>query len=76
MMKVYPDQADPKYKHSHSHMTIIEFSIDTLMLKNHHDLLVQLASVDHRKNPYLGTPKKERRGLFSECCTKILKRNS
>ena len=44
-------------------------SIGTQMLKPPHDLLVQLSALEYGIKPYIGTLKKERGDMFSECCT-------
>ena len=50
--------------------------IDTHMLKTPHIILVNLVALYNGINPYIGTLKKERGVIFSECCTKILNKNS
>ena len=78
MMTVQPDQADPKC--NYSYMTFracvqlpldvdeIDSSIDTQIMKTTHDLLVHLAALDDGRNPDIGTLKKYRGDIFSECC--------
>ena len=43
--------------------------IDTQLIKNPHDLLVQLSDLDYGENPDIGTIKKERGDIFLDCCT-------
>ena len=86
MMVVHPDQADPNCKHSR--MTCracvqlildvdgVDSIINTQMLKTPHDILVHLAALDHGRNPEFGTFKKDKGGIFSECCIESFKEKS
>ena len=51
----------------------IDTIIDTQVLKFTHILLVHLATLDNGRNPDIGTLKKDRGEIFSECCTEIFK---
>ena len=83
MMTVHTDQADPKCKHSHMTCRVcfqlpldvygVDASIDTQIIKNSHIILVHLVDLDNERKPYIGTGKKERGEIFSECCTKSFK---
>ena len=80
---VHPDHADPKF--NYSRMTCraciqlpldiggIDASMYTEMIRNPHILLVNLASLYNERNPDIGTLKKDRGGIFSECCKEIFK---
>ena len=48
----------------------IDDIIDTKIIKTPHDILVRLMALDYGRNPDIGTLKKERGGIFSECCNK------
>ena len=83
MMTVHPDQADPNFNYSRiTCMSCVQLplyldgiysSIDTQMLKKHHDLLVHLADLDYGINPDIGTLKKDRGDIFLECYVEIFK---
>ena len=72
-------QADPKYNHSSitykscDKITLdvdgIDISIYTQMLKPPHTIIVHLADFDSGRDPNIGSLKKERGDIFSECCT-------
>ena len=51
----------------------IDANIDTKMLKTIHYLLFHLANLDNGRNPYIGTLKKDRAEILSDCCAEILK---
>ena len=51
----------------------IDASIDNNMLKEKHILLVHLADLDNGIKPDIGTLKKERGDIFSECFTESFK---
>ena len=53
----------------------IDSSIDNQMMKSPHDLLVHLVSLYNVINPDIGTLKKDRGDIFSECCAESFKRN-
>ena len=84
-MTVQPDQADPNCNYSRLTCSDcvqllldvdgIYFSIDNQMMKIHHDMLVQLADLDNGRNPDIGTLKKDRGDIFSECCVESFKEN-
>ena len=81
-MTVHLDQADPNCKHScitcrscvqlSLDLDGIDASIYTQILKKN-DTLVHLADLYNGRNPDIGTLKKDRGGIFSECCTKSFK---
>ena len=48
-------------------------SIDTHMLNPTRILLVNLADLDNGRKPDIGTPKKDRGDIFSECCAESFK---
>ena len=85
-MTVHLDQADPKFKHSF--MTcracvqtpldadLVDYRIDTQMMKTPHIILIHLANLDNGINPCVGKLNKEREEIFSEFCTESLKINS
>ena len=83
MMTVHTDQADPKCNHSCMtcraciklplYVDGIDSSIDTQILEKYHILLVHLAALDNGRNPDIGTLKKDRGDIFSECCAEIFK---
>ena len=85
MIKVHPDQADPNCNYSHMDCRAcvqipldvdeIYYSIDTQMLKTPHDLLFHLAVLDNGRKPYIGTLKKDRDDIFSECYAESFKEN-
>ena len=78
MMTVHLDQCDTNF--NYSHMTCrdcvelpldvdgIDSSIDTQIPKNPHDLLGHLVVLYNGRNPDIGTLKKDRGDIFSECC--------
>ena len=82
-MTVHLDQADTKYKHNHMtcracvklplYVDGIDASIESRILKYHHNLLVYLAALDYGRNPYIFPLKKEMGDIFSEYCTKSFK---
>ena len=47
--------------------------INNQMPKTPHDLIVHLADFDNGRNPEIGTIKKEKGYIFSECCTESFK---
>ena len=49
----------------------IDSIIDTQMLKTPHNMIVHFAALDHGRNPDIGTLKKDRCDIFSECCAEI-----
>ena len=51
----------------------IDSKIDTQMIKNPHYLLFHLAALDNGRKPDIGTLKKDRGDIFSECCTESFK---
>ena len=51
----------------------IDTRIYTQILNPPHDMLVHLADLDYERNKDIGTLKKERRDIFSECFTEIFK---
>ena len=83
MMTVHPDQADTNC--NYSRMTCrncvkipldvdrINASIDTKMLKKPHDVLVHLAALYNGRKLDIGTLKKDRGDIFSECCAESFK---
>ena len=83
MMEVHPYQVDTNCKHSRINcraciqITLdvdgIDTSIDTQTLKTTHDLLFHLADLYNEINLDIGTLKKDRDDIFSECCAKIFK---
>ena len=66
-MMFHPDQANPKYNHSHMNCRAcvqllldldgIDAIINTQILKTPHILIVHLVYLDHGRNPYIGTLK-------------------
>ena len=83
MMEFHIDQADTKYNHSLMNFKDriqllldvdgIYASIDTKILQNPHIILVHLLALDNKRNTDIGTLKKERGDIFSECCTESFK---
>ena len=83
MMKVHPDQADPKRNHScmacRAYVQLpldveeIDASIDKQILKTPNDLLFHLADLEIRIKTNIGTTKKYRRDIFLEYCTESFK---
>ena len=83
VMTVHPNQADPNFKHSQ--MTCracvqllidvdgVDARINTQMLISPHDLMVHLAALGNGRKPDIGTLKKEKGGIFLECCTDSFK---
>ena len=83
MMKIHPYQDNKNCKHSS--MTCCACvkltlnvdgsyaSIDTQILKPPHDLLFQLLPFYYGRKPDIGTLKKERGDIFSECFTESFK---
>ena len=53
----------------------IDSSIDTKIQRNPHIILSNLAALDNGRNPDIGTLKKDRGDIFSECCAEIFKVN-
>ena len=51
----------------------IDASIDTQMLKSPHILLVHFAALDNGRKSDIGTLKKYRGDIFSECCAESFK---
>ena len=84
-MTVHPDQAGPNCNYSHMtcrdcvklplYVDGIYSIIDTQMLITPRDLLVHLAALDNRRNPDIGTLKKNRGGIFSEYCAESFMEN-
>ena len=82
-MTVYPDQADPKLKHSCMTYRVcvqlpiyvdgIDAIINTQMLKTPHDLLLHLMDLGNRRKLYIGILNKEGGDIISECYTEIFK---
>ena len=85
-MTVHTEQAEPNYKHRC--MTCracvkllvdaygIDSSINVQMLKTPNDLLVRLVDLGYGINPEIGTLRKEKGDIFSECCTESFKAKS
>ena len=83
MMTVHPDQDDPNCNHSQMNCRAciqlplyvdgIYASIDTQMLKIPYSSIPLGVFFDNRINPDTGTFKKEKREIFSGCCTKTFK---
>ena len=48
-------------------------STDTQMLKTPHELIVHLVVLYYGRNPDIGKIKKDRGGIFSECCAESFK---
>ena len=48
-------------------------TIYTQIIKPPHYLLFHLGDLDYGRNPDIGTLKKERGGIFSECCKETFK---
>ena len=84
MMTFHPYQADSNCKNSY--MTCrdcvklpfdvdgIDTSIDAKILKITHYLLVHLAALGNGRKPDIGTLKKDRGDIISECCAKPLRK--
>ena len=82
-MMVQPYQDYPNYKNSSMsfracvqiplYVDGIDASINIQMLNIPHDLLVHLAVFDNGRKPEIGTLKKEKGDIFSECCTESFK---
>ena len=83
IMMVHLDQADKNCKNSiltfreciklPLDVDGIDASIDTQMLKTPHDLLLHLVALENGRNTDIGTLKKDRGDIFSECCAEIFK---
>ena len=83
MMIVHPYHSDQNCKNSRMNFrACVQFpldvdgiyaSIDTQMLTFPHILLVHLADLDNGRNPDIGTRKKDRGDIFSECFTESFK---
>ena len=83
MMTAHPDQVDPKYKHNcmicrscvklPQDVNNIDASIDTQIMIPLHILLFHVADLDNGQKPDIGTLKKYRGDIFSECCTESFK---
>ena len=83
MMNVHPDQDDTKYKNSCMAYRAcfqlpldsdgIDFIMNTQMLNNPNGILVHLEELYNRRKLDIGTLKKERGDIFSECYTEIFK---
>ena len=81
---VHPDQADPNCNYSCMacrdcvqpplDVDVIDYSIDTKILKNTNYILVHLTALDNGRKLDIGTLKKDRVDIFSECCAEILRR--
>ena len=84
MMTVHQDQANPKSNRNHMtcrdcvqlplDMDVVYASIDTQILKPPQNLSVHLVALYCGRKPDIGTLKKERGGIFSECCTESFKK--
>ena len=85
IMIVHPDQADTNCKHSCMTCRVcvqlpldvdgIDASIYTQMLKTPHNILFRLKALDNGRKPDIGTLKKDRGDIFSECCTENFMEN-
>ena len=85
MMTVHLDQENPNC--NYARMTFrafvqlpldlygIYYSIDTQIMKTPHFLIFHLAVLGNGRNPYIGTLKKDRGDIFSECCAESHKAN-
>ena len=83
IMTVQPDQSDPKCKHIRMNCRAcvqppldlygIDARTNTQMLKTPHNLLLHLTALENGRNPYIGTLKKKRGDIFSECCIESFK---
>ena len=83
MMTVQPDQDDQNFNNNRmtckAHVKLpldvdrLDDRIDTQMQKKSQDIIVHLDYLEYRINQDIGTPKKWRGGIFSECCTESFK---
>ena len=83
MMTVRPYHAVPNCKYSRMtcrscvqlllNVNGIDTSINTHMVKLPHDLIVYLEDLENGRNPDIGTLKKEKGEIFSECYTESFK---
>ena len=83
VMTVQPDQDDPDCNYSRMNCRACvqrslyvdgtDASSYTKIIKKSHDLLVHLAALDNGRNPDIGTLKKYRGDIFSECCAESFK---
>ena len=82
-MTVHPDHVDPKSNHSHINfrdffqlpldVDCIDDIINTQMMKPPHIILLRLEALGDGINPDIGTVKKDRGEIFSECYTELFK---
>ena len=85
MIMVHPEQDDPNCKHGCMtcrsciqlplYLNWVDDSINTQTLETSHDLLSHLAALDNGRNPEIGTLKKEKGDISSECCIESFKEN-
>ena len=84
-MTVHPYQAGPNCKHSRKtfracvkipiELDVIYASNNIRMLKSPHDILVHLVALGNGINPDIGTFKKDRGDVFTECFAERFKAN-